>query len=346
MTTVYFATNRRPDPNAPSGFGAEIVANDEAKVTYAVADVTGIALPDENSGTIASIADKSAGMFSDAASQAIIGGGKNLLIFIHGFANSFEDAIKRAAFNREWFAAEGDTAGDTTVIAFTWPSAGELIAAPPNFPTEAYLADQTQAGKSGFHLAHFLYVLDQLRLRYKQANPQGRVFLLAHSMGNYALQAGVQFWYDARQANDLMFDEAFLAAADEVADSFTRPNGGRLSNLPNLARRISIYYSHRDVAMFFSTAINGNARLGYDGPDDKHNTTKYPTGKFRDVSCTNVADYDWNNPPDASHQYYRRSPMARADFVKIMGGAPTEPGGIIELAPPPKPPPGPQIGTT
>ena len=99
MTTVYFATNRKLDPAAVGGYGADIVASLPDAITYAVADVQGIVLGQEGSGRIAGITDKSPGTWSDAATAAVIGAKKNLLVFIHGFANTFEDAIKRAAFN-------------------------------------------------------------------------------------------------------------------------------------------------------------------------------------------------------------------------------------------------------
>src|SRR5205814_2903958 len=122
MVQVYFATNRKPDATLPLGFGAEIVQNQPQLITYAVADVEGTALDQEGSGAIVSITDRTPGTWSDAATKAIMAGGRNLLVFIHGFDNAFEDAIKRAAFNAEWFRASGVAAADTTVLAFSWPS--------------------------------------------------------------------------------------------------------------------------------------------------------------------------------------------------------------------------------
>ena len=332
MTTVYFATNRKPDPAETGGFGAEIVANDPAAVTYATTEVTGIDLTNEASGQIGPISGQTQGKFPDAAKAAIIGAGKNLLIFIHGFDNTFADAIRRAAFNREWFAASGVAAADTTVVAFTWPSAGKLIAAPPHFPPEAYLADQAQAGRSGIHLTGFLSVIDQLRVDYRRANPNGRIFLLAHSMGNYALQSGVQAWFGGRGSQDLMFDEVFLPGADERYDSFLQKNGMRLSDLPELAGRISLYYSRRDVAMYLSQALNLTFRLGFDGPDEKSDATHYPKAMFRILDCTEVEDFNALNPPDATHQYYRRSVKVRADIAACMANDPQPPGGLIKLS--------------
>src|SRR5580704_14608727 len=74
----------------------------------------------------------------------------------HAFANAFEAAFSRAAFNREWFASSPVAGEDMTVLAFSWPSEGALIAVPPHFLSGAYRADQARAGSSGADLAWFL----------------------------------------------------------------------------------------------------------------------------------------------------------------------------------------------
>jgi esterase/lipase superfamily enzyme len=332
MVKVYFATNRKKDPNQPGGFGAEMVpADNPSEVLYAIAEVDRTALDDESSGVITGISEEATGGYSDKAVTEIIGAGKNLLVFIHGFDNSFADAIKRAAYNADWFKASGVPAADTTVLAFTWPSAGSLVAAPPHFPPDAYFADQAQAGKSGYHLGYFLNNIDRLRTDFRRRNPAGKVFLLAHSMGNHALEAAVQWWFDARGSDDLMFDEAVLAAADEAADTLEAQGGAQLSNLPKLAGRISVYYSRKDVAMYLSTTLNLDRRLGFDGPEDKRNETLYPPAEFRLVDCTEVTDFNPVDPPDATHQYYRRSAIVRADIATAFAGQPIPPGGMLSL---------------
>src|SRR5690349_4613429 len=111
MTQVYFATNRGADASKPFGFGAGIVAQAVNAITYAVADV-----PDPPSGRVADVVDLSMGRFSDAATEAIVGSGRNLFIFIHGFDNSFEDALSRAAFNADFYRATGLPGADTVCI--------------------------------------------------------------------------------------------------------------------------------------------------------------------------------------------------------------------------------------
>jgi esterase/lipase superfamily enzyme len=345
MTKVYFATNRKnPNPLDPAGYGAEMVGLDEQQILYASVEVSGIVLTDESSGVLGPIRRPHHGAFDPADANEIVASGNNVLVFVHGFANSFTDAIKRSAFNAEWFRSSGVPAADSTVLAFTWPSLGRLIAAPPHLPAADYLADQTQAGKSGFHLFHFLQKVAALRSQL----PAGRrvfllahsIFLLAHSMGNYALQAAIQFWFTNGGAAARVFDEVILAAADERAGSFETGGDGRLSDLPKLTPRITIYHNINDVAMTLSMAINLTARIGFDGPSDKNDAQIYPPAPtagragFRIVSCSQVRDYSWTEPPDATHQYYRRSPKVKQDIASVMGGTALPAGGVFALETP------------
>ncbi len=319
MTNVYFATNRNATP--AGGFGSGIVA--PADTCYAVTEVANIDLDQENSGDLAAITMRQAGGFADTVQAEILAAGKNLLVFIHGFDNSFEDAIKRSAFNREWFAAAQRPASDTTVLAFTWPSEGRLFADHPTLLDDAYKTDQRMSGASGPHIAAFLRQALDLGRRLKQQHAGARVFLLAHSMGNHALQAAVEQFFAAGPPPAL-FDEAILAAADEDATTLERSDHAGLFRLRELAGRISVYYSHRDVAMAASTVANGNQRLGFDAMPHKTDTLLYPLSQFRWVDCTAVFDLAGQGivPLDASHQYYRRSKTVRADIALVMANDP------------------------
>jgi esterase/lipase superfamily enzyme len=136
-------------------------------------------------------------------------------------------------------------------------------------------------------------------------------------MGNWALQAGVESWFVHGNGPAQLFDEAFLAAADERYDSFSFPLPGRLSDLKQLARRISIYFSTADAVLALSMAINlGAKRLGQEGPHDGYDTNTFPADEYRMVDCSSFDDYDRDF--QGSHQYYRRSPRARADIVGVM----------------------------
>ena len=101
------------------------------------------------------------------------------------------DAVTRAAFNREWLAASKMPGTDTTVIAFSWPSLGKIIAGP--ILAADYQADQHMAVNSGLALMDFFANLQPI---LDAAHGKGvRVTLLAHSMGNLALESGVTNWF-------------------------------------------------------------------------------------------------------------------------------------------------------
>lgn len=314
-TTVFFATNR---PVAGAGlavadYGPGLVPpTDPAQVTYATAFVDGTDPAGDASGRIIEIQDVSRGDFSRAARGDLSAPGRNILVFVHGFDNSFEDAITRAAFNREWMAASGVVGADMAVVAFSWPSLGELIGLP--FLTADYRRDQTLAGQSGLALMSFF---EKLRPILKQARATGaRCYLLCHSMGNWALQSAVETWMSHGPGPGEIFDEAILAAADERFDSFDFPSPGRLSGLGALARRVSIYYSTADMVLSLSQAVNGVRRLGQEGPHTRADPVKFPPDRFRMVDCSGFRDFEFGL--GTSHQYYRRSPGVRKDIIGIL----------------------------
>ena len=315
--TVYFATNRTLAGPADDwrSYGAGIVApSDPGAVTYGTAFVNDAGLTADTTGAITTIQDVSKGDFGATAKGDLSAPGCNLMVFIHGFDNSFENAITRAAYIQQWFAGSGVAGANTKVIAFSWPSLGKLLSFP--VPWDDYLRDQTMAGQSATHL---MTVFRRLRPILQAARGNGaRAVLIAHSMGNWALQAGLEAWFLHGGEQVPIFDEAILAAADERFDSFALPPLGRLSGLSRFARRISVYFSRDDAVLHLSGTINGLRRLGTNGPDNRSDTTLFPTATYRMIDCSAMRDYPFDFA--SSHQYYRRSALARRDLAAVIAG--------------------------
>ena len=141
-------------------------------------------------------------------------------------------------------------------------------------------------------------------------------------MGNHALAAAIA---SGVAPGGVTYNEAILPAADEIYTTLQTPNVG-MYRLRDLADRISVYSSRRDIAMDLSRVLNRNRRLGFDGPADKGNPQTYTPATFRSVDCTEVYDFFGLIPIDATHQYYRRSRTVRGDITKLMAGAPVAPG--------------------
>ena len=197
-TTVYFATNRVvTNASDPDGGYTSIMVPPlkPEEITYGTAIVDGVDVATNTQGFVSEIKDTKQGGFSDQAVATLSNSGSDLLVFIHGFDNTFSDAVSRAAFNREWLAASGLPGTNTTVIAFSWPSSGRVV----GFPVlaEPYLADQNMARSSGLAVMSFLTLLDPI---IGAARARGsRVTLLAHSMGNLASSIGRGKLVSARQ---------------------------------------------------------------------------------------------------------------------------------------------------
>src|SRR5919197_6361677 len=93
-TTVYFATNRVVNgaPDSVASYTFDIVAPTRPQdVTYGTAFVESAGLTADTVGAIRSIQDLNTGGFSQRAIDDLSTGGRNILVFLHGFANSFEN---------------------------------------------------------------------------------------------------------------------------------------------------------------------------------------------------------------------------------------------------------------
>ena len=319
-TTVFFASNRilTGDPTVVTSYGPNIqppsVSTD---IMYGTAFVDSVDINANQQGSITSIQDTNKGAFAANVADDLSNAGRNLLVFIHGFDNTFEDGITRAAFNREFLAASGRPWTDTTVRAFSWPSLGKIVSFP--VPDADYRHDQKMATLSGVHLMSFFAQIEPL-LRMARANGCRR-YLLAHSMGNLALQSAVENWFLHGNGNAELFDVSILAAGDCGFDTFQQPHLAGLDGLSLLTSRISIYYSGTDEVLDLSRTINGLQRLGQEGPKDRADQTAFPPSTYRMFDATGITDYDRNFL--TSHQYYRLSPTVRDAIAIDMARAPS-----------------------
>ena len=96
---------------------------------------------------------------------AIANSGNDVLVFVHGSSNAFEDAIIRGAYNKAWLAMASDHGlkSDFDVVVFSWPSF--------SYPYWFLLADfidykndQKQAAASAAHFGQFLTLMSTLAL--------------------------------------------------------------------------------------------------------------------------------------------------------------------------------------
>ena len=242
----------------------------------------------------------------DDIRQDIDANPRDALVYIHGFANSFESSIKRAAqIYENYLVGPLDNSKHPLVFAFCWPSNGAVT------PPWEYFSDRDDAREAGPAMARtMLRFLDYVKVRH---NPcRQRIHLVAHSMGNWALRHAVQALAKENSGSRLetMFENAFLMAADEDDEAFEKSD--KLKPLSKLVRRIHVYHSSDDFVLVVSDKTKFNPdRLGFEGP----RTLSRIDDKIISIDCESVDDTENIH---LNHQNYRRRPEVNYDVRHVL----------------------------
>jgi len=184
--------------------------------------------PDRQIGRKVEIeANRRKGFFTELKDQPV-------LVYIHGYNNSFRAALERAAQVKKDLGWKG------AMIAYSWPSLGSL---------PKYFDDLANARDSVPMVAEFLSDL-------KKNLPGQKINILAHSMGNFLFLKTVD--YGVRnglfKAGD--FHRVVLAAPDVSATDFKKFG----PEVVKVADAVTYYFSKNDVAVRISSDI----RIGLD----------------------------------------------------------------------------------
>jgi esterase/lipase superfamily enzyme len=161
------------------------------------------------------------------------------LVFVHGFNNSFEDALYRNA------QIISDLSYKGVPVLFSWPSRGRVL---------DYLYDRDSA--LGARRA-FISVLETLQ---QQPNIK-KVHILAHSMGNLVVLDAL-----ASHPNDvrpLKLGELMMAAPDVDRDQYK----GIAGDVRKIVGGMTLYASSADLALAASKKVAGNIARAGDVPD-------------------------------------------------------------------------------
>lgn len=171
---------------------------------------------------------------------------RRVLVFIHGYNNSFVEAAQRTA--QIW----ADIGVRGVPAFFSWPSKGGTSG------IFHYIADEAAIEASEEYLAEFLIgIRDQIQAK--------DVHVIAHSMGNRALLRVVSSATEAAEGKTgKKFSQIFLAAPDIDLDVFNRLAGA----YHNAAERTTLYVSKKDRAVSFSegSLIHRYPRVGAPPP--------------------------------------------------------------------------------
>ncbi|QPF93690.1 alpha/beta hydrolase [Bradyrhizobium commune] len=165
---------------------------------------------------------------------------RDVLVFVHGYNVTFEDAARRAG----QLSVDLKFAGRT--LLYSWASAAD---------TKKYTVDESTIEWSRDHFEAFL----QLALAEIGAR---EVHVIAHSMGNRAVintLERVSSWQLPTGAAKL--GQVIFAAPDIDRDRFVQ----LAAKFKDSAARFTLYASSRDVALLASKFIHGYPRAGEAG---------------------------------------------------------------------------------
>ena len=149
---------------------------------------------------------------------------QNILVFIHGFNTSFDDAVRRSA----QLGFDLKVPGITTF--YSWPSQGKL---------SGYFTDVAAIEASEEHIASFLVKVAGLA-------ENGKVHIIAHSMGNRGLlRAMYRATAQAAVQAGVRFGQIFLAAPDVDVNLFRQ----LAAIYPKVSERTTLYVADEDKAL-------------------------------------------------------------------------------------------------
>ncbi|MEO9484696.1 MAG: alpha/beta hydrolase [Ekhidna sp.] len=170
---------------------------------------------------------------------------KSVLIFVHGYNNSFEEAARRTAQIAWDIPFKGLTG------FFSWPSASKAA---------GYFKDIESADAS---IPSFEYFISELMTN---TNAE-QVHIIAHSMGNRIMTVGLNnLNSNAKMRKEIAkkIRQIVLAAPD--IDQLVFKNT-ILPKFKNIGKRRTLYASENDKALWLSEQIRNQPRLGDAGKD-------------------------------------------------------------------------------
>lgn len=177
---------------------------------------------------------------------------RQILVLLHGFNVSFEEAAMRAAQFTE------DTQFPGLILLYSWPSQGSWL---------GYPGDEARAAASGEKMAECLQAL--------VGGPWTQVSLLAHSMGNRVMLSALA----DNDRPELPFGQLVMAAADVYVAEF-KPKFEKLQQHGLLP--CTSYSSRKDLALKLSSLVHSGPRVGL--IDDFH----FESGDNESVDATAV----------------------------------------------------------
>lgn len=230
-----------------------------------------------------------------------------LLVFIHGYNTTFDEAHEMAA-------QIGKLAGeDVPLVMFHWPSRGNPL---------SYSVDQATISWAQSPLDDIMAQLTAVA---------DDITIVSHSMGARAAIRMVESLDGYRGARPDRVRRVVLASADEDRDRVLRKDGS-IDLMLRYKRDILVYSSYRDTALDLSRRAHGYARLG--SSDCKYDIlfARRVLGKLGNchraaprAGLSLVSTSLVNAAKHYDHKDFIEDCRTRADFAAFLRGEPSPP---------------------
>jgi esterase/lipase superfamily enzyme/TRAP-type C4-dicarboxylate transport system substrate-binding protein len=166
---------------------------------------------------------------------------KQLLIYVHGYNNTFEDAAESAA------SLMSDLKFKGVGLVFSWPSDGEAL---------QYSHDESEEAAS-----HQTFVTVLQAIRATGAVPS--IDVVAHSMGNRIVTSALELLAANPNERKPILHQLILAAPDVYQARFVQ----LIDAMSRLSDRVTLYASSADQALICSGLLHQGPRAGQAGSD-------------------------------------------------------------------------------
>ncbi len=239
--------------------------------------------------------------FNQMQSQLNKASSKNLLVYVHGFQTTFEEAAKRSAQITHDIKFPGITA------LFSWPSYGKTL---------KYQADRETSEVSIIYFRQFLCAL-------RERTNASAIHIIAYSMGNQILLNVLhQLAADPTLRSQIKLGQVIFAAPDVQYPIFKQ----RFSDVlkaPDLATHYTLYASQKDKALYASDFLNSVDRAGAVGAD----------GPYLLMDGIDVIDVSAVDTNYFGHDYHASNSLVLEDISELIctGSSPQERRRLSEM---------------
>jgi esterase/lipase superfamily enzyme len=253
--------------------------------------------PIEDPEVLAQMEAVQTNFLDELSSRLAHSGRKQVYVYVHGFNNTFEDAVYTSAELWHFLGRQG------VPICYTWPAGRGLSG-------QGYVYDRESSEFTVFHLKQLLRALGRCR-------DVEKVHILAHSRGTDVLtsalrELNIEYKYADTSAREaLKLGNVVLAAPDIDLEVFQQRVAAE--RIVYIADRVTIYTSPTDRALAMADILTlGISRIGQLRPSEMTPRMRAVLEKSPVTMVEALVSSTFSG-----HSYFSESPAVSSDLILL-----------------------------